>query len=106
MQKLSEMLRCLDEYFEQPPRAPGGFVSRPKRFGDMEMTKEQAYGLVAERNRTRVVPYEPLARQRIEERAASLLPLWRTLGLRQLRYDGWVDGHNHATTRRSQESPF
>lgn len=78
-----------------------------RRFRDMRLTTDDMWSRIGDhigRN------YDPdgygYSKQcaRLEARAKRLLPLWRDIGLRELRYDGWIDGHNHATSR--EESPF
>jgi hypothetical protein len=72
-----------------------------RRFRDMRLTEEEVRAIVLEHGR--FIP-SLVKREKRLTKAKRLLPLWRDIGLRELRYNGWIDGHNHATTRK--ESPF
>lgn len=77
-----------------------------RRFRDMSLTEDEVDAILSEYlyhgTYTELAYFE--FRERLEARAKRLLPLWRQWGLRELRYAGWIDGHNHATNR--EESPF
>jgi hypothetical protein len=84
-------------------------MTRPRRFRDMSLTEGDVLRTVHFHWWTVVYQKQKGAAWRgsyyeFLDRAKRLLPLWRKLGLRELKYEGWIAGHNHATYR--EESPF
>ena len=78
-----------------------------RRFRDMRLTEDEVEFMVqvyASKKEDALLDSRRALTWKFLDRAQRLLPLWRDIGLRELRYSGWIDGHNHAI--KQKESPF